>query len=136
MGCGTGGTLSLDDFNIYENGNIVMKSTDLESGSTYYSALQTDDFKGRALETKRGIKIGSSAREVAEAYKGIVSPVLYLEAGGEKLTLEEYLDAGNKEEDYIAAFDVENGGKRYILNFHIGGNAVEDISFLISEINS
>ncbi len=49
--------------------------------------MQIDDFKGRVLETKRGIKIGSSAREVAEVYKGLVSQ---FEAGGEKFTLEEY----------------------------------------------
>ncbi len=130
-GCSSSRNLKLDDFGIYEDGELVLESTDLESGLTSFDTLQNYDFEGRVLETKRGIKIGSSAREVAEAYKGITSSVLVT---AEDITLEEYLDSGKAKEDgdYVAAFDLEDGENRYIINFHISGDVVTNITFLLS----
>lgn len=128
-GCASSsGELKLDDFDIYENGKAVLKSNDFENNFESIEALQMYDFEGRKLETKRGIGLGSSAREVAEAYKGIKSPML-----DANLTLEEYLESSNKAENYIAAFDMESGGKRYIINLSISGNVVEGISFMITD---
>jgi hypothetical protein len=73
-GCGSGSSnvLALDEFNIYENNKVVATSEEF-SAHAFSVALNEEygDYAGRDITTKRGIKLGSTSREVAEAYKGI-----------------------------------------------------------------
>lgn len=68
----TGSALILksDEYDAYENGKVAVPVAD-----PYYMVLSFDfEFEsrnGRVLETKRGIKIGSTVDEVADAYIGI-----------------------------------------------------------------
>ncbi len=83
-GCAQQG-LALTDFDIYENGKLMLKALDYETSgggfsdyeSRYigFATAQRYDYVGRVLETKRGIKIGSTVREVVEAYSSIPASI-------------------------------------------------------------
>ena len=69
-----------DDFNVYEGGRLVFSTEDMIVGfnfkAPYAENLKEEytgepyDFRGREIETKRGIHIGSTMEEVVEAYGG------------------------------------------------------------------
>lgn len=77
-GCSGGrGNISEKDFDIYENGKCIATIEEVEEadedGCRFFDYLWDGEklFSDRELETKRGIQIGSTVRELAEAYSGI-----------------------------------------------------------------
>lgn len=103
VGCNGASTdgLQISDFDVYENGKVAVNHKAFKGNSLPF----TDDSEGRALETSRGVKIGSTARDVAEAYDGIATSRL-TQSDTQNITFSEFLqnrekyDNGNATESY------------------------------------
>ncbi len=91
--------LSEEDFDLYEDGKRILGIEDYEVGWFEFASEQegiySDEYKGRTLETKRGIKIGSTPQEIAEAYGDIV-PLIIDKSKKEGISYAEFL--ANEEE--------------------------------------
>lgn len=72
-GCGAGsnGVLAVDEFNIYENNKMIATPEEFTVHSFSIAIKEGGNYAGRDITSKRGIKIGSTVRELAEAYKGV-----------------------------------------------------------------
>lgn len=111
---------SEDEFGVYENGHQVISALDLKAqyeddGIFMFSLQGEEDFTGKTLETKRGIKIGSTLEDVCEAYKNIRVTVLndedVLKINGEI--------AGNVSAGYFYQnIEKTNMGQNYYLGFN------------------
>lgn len=66
-------SLTKDDFGVYEHGKQIINADDIEY-TEYFRYLEED---GREPETKRGIKIGSTVRELSNAYNNEKMSVCY-----------------------------------------------------------
>lgn len=100
-GTGTSGDpLTEEDFAIYEEGKCIATVEEImeanESGmrSFVYSWDGEELFPGRILETKRGVRINSTLRELAESYSGLRMFYLVPEnvTGGESVFEEILID--------------------------------------------
>lgn len=87
--------LTEEDFAIYEKGKLVSTVEDAveadEYGDRLFSCrtMAEETFPGRELETKRGIKIGSTLQDLAKSYSGMTVEY-YLISGGTEGETEEY----------------------------------------------
>ncbi len=77
-GCSGVRSLTEEDFAFYEKGKCIAKLEEVVKMNEYgirvfdYSQEGRNLFPDRVLETRRGIKIGSTIREITEAYSGLV----------------------------------------------------------------
>ncbi len=104
--------LTKEDFDIYEDGKCILKKENFENNAFFFANELTENYAERELETKRGIKIGSTAQELAEAYGDIVSDSIG-KSKKEGITYAEFLanqeeyDNGEKNHDYIVTYTGE-----------------------------
>jgi len=77
--------LPLDDFYVYENGEVIWNTDDMNlisdelafsfdepyAGHNSLYEGEPYDFRGRDITTKRGVRVGDSIEAVVEAYEGI-----------------------------------------------------------------
>lgn len=101
LGCADSGKLSLADFDIYEKGEVKIKRQDFSSPDFFFETEQTYTYGGSRLETKRGIKLGDTAEDVAAAYEDIVATIYT--GNIPAVTLRQFLD--NKDEYYVPPED-------------------------------
>ncbi|MBC5648243.1 hypothetical protein [Christensenella tenuis] len=101
-GCGDSGSngsgvLQTDEYGVYEDGKCIAMAEELDTPFFFEIEMQYD-YKGRELSTKRGIKIGSTVRELADAYKdcefqvAVGSELVTMTAGEFIENLSEYKD--------------------------------------------
>ena len=137
---------NVDDLNVYEDGKAILTTNKMGNTGFFfskpYSEYQGDgymgepyDFQGHDLKTKRGIGVGSTIDEVAEAYADIGFALLMKEGVDTfDISIEEIRDIVNKaKRDEETTFYTERyitkdgqilttaGVHQYIKENHLGG---------------
>lgn len=110
---------SEDEFGVYENGQQVISALDLKAqyeddGVFTFSRQGKEDFPGRTLETKRGIKIGSTLEDVCEAYVGIRVTV---SDGAQALEINGEVAENISVDYFYQNIEKTNMGQNYYLGF-------------------
>jgi len=119
-GCGDSGSngsgvLQTDEYGVYEDGKCIAMAEELDTPFIFENEMQYD-YKGRELSTKRGIKIGSTVRELVDAYKECIfwHPA---NDGGDFISASEYIDSlaeyKEAEADALVFFTYDVNGKLY-----------------------
>lgn len=77
-----------EEYGVYENGECIALPEEM-GGFFQFSEEAQSAYKERELSTKRGIKIGSTARELAKAYKEYEFEIPAVE---KTITTDEFMD--------------------------------------------
>lgn len=109
------GVLPEEEYYVYENGKLIAASTEFEQNLFIFEVEQKYNYSGRDLTTKRGIKIGSTIRELADAYKDVPARIMGSEISEiVEIPFNEYLEKaseyniGNKYNVLISSYIIDN----------------------------
>ena len=70
------GILPEEEYYVYENGELIVTASEFEQKLFIFEIEQKYNYEGRIFTTKRGIKIGSTIRELADAYKDVPARIM------------------------------------------------------------
>ncbi|MDL2238180.1 hypothetical protein LJC56_10220 [Christensenellaceae bacterium OttesenSCG-928-K19] len=111
--------LAIEEFSAYEEGEAVMDMH--QHFSVDFSAPWMEGKEDAVLQTNRGIGLGSSASDVAQAYNGITAEILVEtdDPLGRYMTLEEYLEKKDSfVTDEIVALAYDYGAVYYTIDYN------------------